>query len=1399
MRLDRHTRYIISIYSFLLSICLLDSGITTAQNSSDFDQLLFHNLTVDEGLSHNRVNDICQDEMGFIWLATENGLNRYDGYEVKTYRYYKGEAEVVKDVVKCVFSDSKHHLWVGASELRLFDKNQEKYAVFYPTADSSYIIRRPLRIIEDSKHTLWVVCYQQGVFSINLSTLETTHFKHNPEESNSLSSPRYETVFLDSEDRLWIGNHDHGLDLFDKKNNTFTKFRHEPSNPKSLSGSFVTSIFEDRHGAIWVGTYSSGLNAFDEVDSTFHRIHIDPENQSSDRVMTIFENLDGELYFGTRAGLYKYQPETKTFYHAAHTAHRFSPMSYNSIIRSYIDNAGVLWLGTSAGGALYTDLYLNTFRHHRSVKNNRQYLNDMQVNTIWAAENGDMLIGTGQGGVNAYDASTQLYSYYLPGQHRQNSILHNDIEAIAVDDEGDWWIGTNNRGLNSYNPKTKKFKAYQHDEGNDESLMHNIIRSLLFRNRNELWIGTINGLSVLDLQSQKFTNYYLDEDVTNNIKNIVNAIYKDSDGNMWVGGSIYLPDQDTFSFVIPDSIPKSHTIYSICEDQEGCIWFASSFGLIRFNRANSTTNVYTSTHGLPANNILAILPDDLGFLWASTEVGLLKIDPKPNREGILQVKTFSASDGLQGSHFNPGACFKDARGMLYFGGTNGFNSFNPGHIYRNPNPPHQVVFTSLEVSNSMVEIGDEVNGQVILNNSISNTQELTLNYKQDNFTISFAAIHFSAPERNTYRYRMKNYNDNWFDIGNQRKATFINLPPGEYEFEVVAASYEGITSEEPASMKITILPPWWKTLWFRLLIVFFILALVFGSFFLRLRAIKLRNILLENQVKQKTATLLEQNKQILEQNEEIRAQKDKIESISKKVHEADQAKLSFFINLSHDFRTPLTVIMGHLDSLFKKYGKAEGETFKTMNRNISHLQFLINDIMEIRKIDKGELTLEITEFNLCEVMSNVYASFFAVAEKKNIALMYEEKYKMLPVFLDKRKVIKVLQNLISNAIKFTLQGKSISLSISEFDKRVEITVSDTGQGIEPDHQKKIFDRFFRTPDAIADEGHGIGLSLVKSYVEAQKGSIQVHSVPGRGSDFILTFPKKDEELQKLLAHRQDEKSDYSIDKFEYETEKAEENEIELKEAYSVMVVEDNYDLRSYLVKSLNSNFSVIAASNGKEALQKIKQATPDLIISDIMMPEMDGIQFCKQIKSDIQNCHIPFIILTAKGDTETEIAGFKLGIDEYLSKPFKNEVLVARILALLDNRNKLHKAIRSGQLDIQKTESINKLDKEFLIRVHETIKNNFHRPELSVEYISQQISMGKTTFFQKYKKLTGDTINDYITKTRMKKAADLLRHDGLSIKETSYEVGYKSRSHFSSVFKDYFKRSPKDYIEQYRI
>lgn len=1016
----------------------------------------------------------------------------------------------------------------------------------------------------------------------------------------------------------------------------------------------------------------------------------------------------------------------------------------------YLDDNENLWIATQNGGVNHANLKIKPFVNYLKDKDGKPFV-DPVVRVICKDKQNRLWIGSEGSGVTVIERTPagNVYSYI----GREN-FPNAEIRSLLCDKSGNIWIGTKG-GLFQYNIQTRKLTQIKGVEINVFSLFQDYT--------GLIWIGTFDGLYTFDPANNRLG--HLNPETTSGGKEI-RTIIKDRSQNLWIGTEDkgltkmerkgikgkekyeikrYIHNDEN-----PNSLANDH-VYSVVEDGNGQIWVATNGGISVLNESNAKIRNITTANGLPDNSIMGVLFDGNKSIWASHKKGLTRINST-----TFEMQSFNMHDGLQGLEFCQSSCYRDpATGELYFGGTNGLNSFFPDKIHINNVKP-KVVFTKLTVANQIIEPETKINNRLVLGKSIFCTKELTLTWWDKTFSLEFSALHYANPLGNKYKYRLVGYDKEWIQVDASRRTVwYSNLPSGKYRFEVFASNSDGVWSDNPAVLEITILPPWWLTWW---AIGFYIIV----GFLIVLFVIKY------------IASKLE-----LKKNEEIH-----------------QAKLKFFTEISHEFRTPLTLIIDPLEKIIS--GQLTMDTIRqysvVMQRNAKHLLALINQLLDFRKLESSQLTLKIQKTDFVNFTKALASSFNVLAQQRNIRFEVVSEIDSCELGFDSSKINMVLSNLISNAFKFTPDGGEIIVKIEKASKSsdgVIIRVSDSGKGIPKDDQTKIFDMFYQSDKNTTSwqASSGIGLALTKELVLLHKGTITVQSEVGKGTSFTVFLPVN----ENVTAMSQDEENIVDLT-YSVETEENLQDNIST-DLPLLLVVDDNADIRNYIEMNLSSSYRVVKAPDGSKGLDKAIEIIPDIIISDVMMPEMDGLELCRRLKLDERTSHIPIILLTAKQSDESKVEGYETGADAYLTKPFSSVVLQAQVQNLLEQRQRLRELFKKGtDIEIKKI-AINAADEAFLNKVVERIHENLEDEQFNINALAELLNMSRSQFYRKIKALTNQSLLDFVTTIRMNKALEYLLSGQYNISETASKVGYSMHSNFSRTFTRHFGVSPSKYID----
>lgn len=1320
----------------------------------------FSHLDVKDGLSQSTVLSIHQDVYGFMWIGTRDGLNRYDTYSFTAFRPQAGDS----------------------------------------TSISGHII---YAIAEDAEHQIWVVT-QNG--------LSRYDRKSNRFENYEIRSSSINTLYIDKKNRIWVGGA-FGLLKFDVSKKEF----YEPEVISKTQDSFnVYAIKEDAKGNLWIGTDQFGLYCFNPEKNSWLNIPIDYRDKIESRIEGLLINEGIGLWMGTYGdGLFQVDFSGKVMQHYHQNGKANQQLSNNNIRSLIKDNKDNIWIGTFDGLNILDTLGNTTLITYN--ENNLKGLSHSSIRSLYKDEKGSVWIGTYFGGLNVYDDDNQRFKHYLHLSGDENSLSFDVIGAFSEDDSGNIYIGTERGGLNVYNPKTRI-----HNKAPKNSLENITIKSLCYDNNNNLWLGVFKrGLNLYNPTNESLQPFPQNQRSHQFLSTaIINDIMEDDEGNLWIatdskGGihkfnprtkkyidfphqknihqllkytavkSIAALDNNTFalatkakgivlfnlttgmieewnSFKIDDRLINIEEFNHVYLDKKQNMWMASGgAGLLKYNFEKEAFHHYGTSKGLSNNIVQGVLEDKQGEIWAITLNGLDKIDVE--RDTI--PKNYINSSGLPLTEINEGAFYKTTKNEFLIGGNNGYISFDPTELRDNRYIP-KMAFTALEIKNETVLPNDDSG---ILKQELNETKKITLSYFQSVLTMEFVALSYHKSQNNHYSYKLEGFDEDWIYTKNKPRVTYTNLRKGEYTFYAKGANNDGIWNDEPLMLQIKILPPPWQTWWAYSIYTLLILG---GFYVIRRNGIK--------------SALLRHNLE----TEQLEKEK------WKEIHDL---KLKYFMDVSHEFRTPLTLIAAPLEEMLDKEQSLNEKkrSAKTMYINVKRLQLLVDQILELRALEIGHSHLNLQPLDLSKHIEEIIDSFKALADKKEIKL--DVKKDNLPlhiVMADTTKLDKIFFNLLSNAFKFTPSGGEIQLTVSAKKKQDSISynfiLKDTGIGIEPELLPDIFDRFTKKDQD--GSGTGIGLALTKSLVELMRGSIKVESLSNMGTTFFINIDFD------IAAQWDNEKiitpsysSPIPLESLDYNCEEPDD---ENSQKTKILVVEDHEELRSYLKAKLKNDYKVYTANNGQEGLERAQKVGPEIIITDVMMPKMDGIEFCRAIKTSKELCHIPVIMLTAKVSQDSKMKGFETGADVYLSKPFNLQELLLRIKNILRDRKLLQLRYKNLSTPYLSDEQLlNPQDEQLMTSILHTIKENLDKPNFTVEFLSSEVGLSRVHLFRKLKNLTGMSPTEFIRDIRMQNAFNLLKTQKYKPSDVAYMVGFQDAAYFGKCFKKYAGMSPSEYIK----
>ena len=1343
----------------------------------------FMHVNVNDGLSHNEVLSFLKDKRGFLWIGTAAGLNRYDGYTVKVFQHdSRDTTSLIHNSVQDLFELPDGRIGVlTTAGLTLYDPQTEKFqkdlSAFY---DTYKIPEGALsNVVKDYEGNYWFIHASAGLVRYTVSNGDVVSIRHHEKDTQSIASDSVVSLLQDVKGSHWI-IHANGIieQIGVKGNKHYVTYRNDYLFKENKGAIRKYRLLTDKDGDLWIfiADDNQGVFYFNSISKSFTHIHKDSPGAhlNTNIVRDMEQDNKGLIWVGTdHGGINLIDKRNFSIRYITHDDEDEKSLSQNSINTLYKDTDGIIWVGTYKRGVSYYHENIVRFPLYKHSPTNPYGLPYADVNRFVEDDKGNIWIGTNGGGLLYFNRATGRFTQYRHNPANTNSIGSDVIVSLYIDHTKKLWIGTYYGGLTCYDGT--KFIRFNNNPADPSSLSNQSVWEIYEDSRHRLWVGTLNGgLNLFDERTQSFSHYRA-TDLNSVGSDYIAAITEDREGDLWIGttAGIDVLSRQRGRFIhyeSESSNPQSlsnNAVLDIREDSKGRIWIATAGGLNLFNRKDNSFQVFTKEDGLPHNTILTILEDDRGDIWMSTPNGLsqLKITAAPDGKTIYTFSNYGEAEGLQGRQFNENAAFKTSRGELIFGGSNGFNIFKPSQLGLNKDVP-EVVFTDFQLFNKSIKAEEVVDGNILLPTDISTTSEIKLPPGKDVFSIEFAALNFFHPEKNKYKYKLEGFHTDWLPADSKsRRVTFTNLDPGEYTFRVIAANNDGFWNEKGATLKITVLPPFWKT---RTALVIYFLLIITGLLITR---------------------------RLVQQREKVKfiIQQERQEAM--RMHELDMMKIKFFTNVSHEFRTPLTLILTPIEKILKQVKDPEQQNqFLLIQRNAKRLLNLVNQLLDFRKLEVQEIKFNPSEGDIIHFIKEAVYSFSDLSEKKAIQLKFNASVNSLVTIFDQDKLEKILFNLLSNAFKFTPEHGAVTVEVeqkTEVDgKWLCIEVTDTGIGIAPDKQERIFERFFQNelPKSMVNQGSGIGLSITKEFTRIHGGSISVESEPGKGSRFTVRLPLQDAASQSETVTQE------AIEPVRQNEEPIHENaSARLLKKPLLLLVEDNEDFRFYLKDNLKVDYQIEEAPNGKEGWKKVQDLLPDLIVSDIMMPDMNGIDFCKKIKSDQRVSHIPVILLTARAAEEQKVEGFQSGADDYITKPFNFEILASRIQNLIMQREKFHRAFPK-QLDVKASElNITPLDEKFIQNAVKCVEENVSKADFSVEDMSRELGISRAHLYKKIIALTGKSPLEFIRTIRLQQAAQLLEKSQLTVAEIAYQVGFNNPKYFARYFKEQYHVLPSAY------
>lgn len=1337
------------------------------------EQLLKNFLTVDNGLSHNEVTSIVQGDNGFMWIGTRGGLNRYDGYDFKIFNQLPGDSNsLVNPSVESLFVDSKGNIWIGTKSGGVSKYNAEtevfsNIASNYKNKSEILPDSRVLSFYEDKKGCIWMGTWNNGLIVFDESKNSSVQYLAKERVNSIIESPD-SSIWVGSRKGLYRFGYKNGEIIrdelpvspiyceeikYDKQRNVLwitgtglykynlrtkelTKYKIEDSFKGQTFHSYE-SLALDKDGYVWVGTWGTGLYYFNPDSEVFHRYLIYPENRAAlnkdyDAVLGMYRDKDDNLWLGTNGGGICMLSPKLNFNSVG-----FHPEPNKGLVNTRImsvvdDRNNNLWLGTIGSGLSWSPDRENFYPvdYPSGVSSSRffiiKYLYRDKSNQVW--------VGTNVG----------LYLVRFVNQKpvllKARSVYPNlnlpDYQFVSILETKDMlWFGSLTAGLFlvDRNNNYKWLKRWTKNNNGPDGLNSNRISYLFEDNKKRVWIGTYNGLHIYNPEDRSIV---LAEDFFD-IKgeftgNIVTCIDQDEKENIWIG--------------TPNGLNK----LSETKDAE-------------FN-----LDLFTEKDGLASNFIKGIASDSEGNVWVSTNLGISRLD---GQDLHSLIRNYDEQDGVGGKNFTEASVFRNDKGEIFFGGSNGLTYFIPNEIKAIPTA-HQPVITELKILNKPVSVNEKIGSKVIMDKSIMYEKEIFIPYRFNNFEIQFSALDYRAGGGNRYKYKLDKLDSDWQYIGARRFVNFNNLRPGKYNLLLKSANSHNVWNEDPTELIINILPPFWQT-WYALL---FYIVVVIG----------IVTIIRWNAVKQvRLANNLELEKLKHQQDQEI-----------------NEMKLRFFTNLSHEFRTPLTLILAPLKELLGKkeqyhLSKEAEHKIQIVNNNSLRLMKLIDQLLDFRKMETGNARLRASKTDIVGFVNELCQPFHELAAINNIQFSKNFPNELPEIWIDREKLEIILNNLLSNAFKHVPESGKIEVEIYEEEEEMLLTVSDNGPGIPKSEIDFIFDRFYMGVDNKRDGSSGIGLALAKRFAEMHKGTISVVSEPFKLTQFTVSLPKGAGHLKAdEITEAQSNQRRPGIDEVFTKNIAPGQTVDEANSNDCILVVEDNAEITTYLVNILSSSYRIETVQNGAEGFEKALSLKPDLIISDVMMPEMDGFEFCRKLREDENTATIPLIFLTAKDEEQFRIMGIQLGADDFISKPFDPILLTEKIKNILSRQKKLQKqyskSVRLEPSDVEITSG----EEMFIENAIAIVEANLQNSKFTSDTLASEMHMSSSSLYRRLKGLTGYSSAEFIRSLRIKRAAQLMADKEKTITEIAYDVGFNDVKHFRVVFQKQFKCTPSEYRQK---
>lgn len=1308
----------------------------------------FRHIGSGVGLSHNTVQGVAQDSTGYVWIATLDGLNRYDGSKnIKVYRVNPGDSlSIASNRILGIVTDPSERLWVLTPRaLSLYNPSDDSFRNYPLPSGEEAVAFCPMSADE------LLLATEKSLLRLDVPSGSIERLPLD----NTGAGAGISTV-LCHEGRVYVGGKK-GAFTYDADNGRCKRL---PGLPDIQ----VNSLYAGGNGRIYAATEGDGLYMAMSAAAPFAPLEIMADNKELKFARAVLQDESGRLWIGTYKGLFVYNPQDSTVTVIKSTADSWDSemaerLQHSTVSCIYADRQGGMWIGTYYGGVDYYHPLQSQFRSLRR-NNSPGRLNDNIVSCIEESPGGQIFIGTNSGGVNIYDPTTNRYSFIKNGD-----LPSNDIKALHIDpDKSRLYVGMNHGGIAAFDLNGLR-RIQTAMAGLD-------VYAIRPNEEGNLWVGTLDGLYVFNPSTGLAVRVRTDASGNPLQPTAITDIFKDSEGRLWLSGpkGVRVYRENDGAALAPVKVLDGNHLLDYYVNSvgqlkhNGDIWVSSRDGLYIISRDATTLRKHlTVSDGLPNDITYGVLDDDAGNLWISTNYGLSRYTADGGT-----FRNYSDRDYLPFNQFSQKSYKQASDGTMFFGGVRGLVSFNPGAITPNTYSPKPII-SGVKLFDNPVAPGDESG---ILDKSIEQLDRIELKPGQSMVSFDFTVCNFSNGNYTRYAYMLDGYDKDWIETGDSHSDNYRNLPPGLYTFKVKASNSDGLWSEERL-MQVRVLPQWYQLWWVQFL--FAMTVMLVG--YLILRYLMRRKI----------------------RDERLEFERRDIE----RQREVNDMKINFFVNMSHELRTPLTLILLPATELLeqKRNDPKVTDKLETIRSNTLRILNIINQMLDYQRAESGMFPLNVAPQDVNTLLRGEFDIYRQAAMHHSIVYKLDSTVGDAPLYIDRSYLSIILGNLLSNAFKHTPDGHSITLraALSDDESRLMIEVSDTGTGIPADKLPDIFERFYKAN--VSDIGSGIGLALVGRLISMHHGQISVDSCVGEGTVFRLSLPVKAE------AYAPGERSTEPVDvaaapriaePVEIYTPQESETPAQAPEAESlqtVLLVDDNESILKYISESLMPEFNVLCARSGKEALAILAEKEADIIITDVMMPDMDGVQLCKAVKRNLRTSHISVIMLSAKSEVSDQLEAMKVGADDYLPKPFSMPLLKAKIANRLRTRARAI-AYYNDATDIEPEKmAMNPIDQEFLTNAKAVVEKHLDDSEFTTEKFAFELLVSRTNLHLKLKALTGESANEFIRRMRMNKAVELLKTGRYSVSEVSVMVGYSTASYFSTSFKKFFGELPSDYVK----